>query len=83
MWLSSGVLLMRAERLTYTPVDRLVSLWISFISTLFLLPLSQKKADTFKTRLSMSNPIVDAVQKHPAPEGLKYTYGTAGVSGCD
>jgi phosphoacetylglucosamine mutase len=28
----------------------------------------------------MSNPIVEAVQKHPAPEGLTYTYGTAGVS---
>ena len=28
----------------------------------------------------MSDPIADAAQKHPAPEGLKYTYGTAGVS---
>lgn len=27
----------------------------------------------------MSDPIVDAAQKHPAPEGLVYTYGTAGV----
>ena len=27
----------------------------------------------------MSDPIVDAVKKHPAPEGLVYTYGTAGV----
>ncbi|KAI4612852.1 uncharacterized protein J4E79_009998 [Alternaria viburni] len=26
----------------------------------------------------MSDPIADAAQKHPAPEGLKYTYGTAG-----
>ncbi|KAF2241567.1 Phosphoacetylglucosamine mutase [Trematosphaeria pertusa] len=26
----------------------------------------------------MSGPIVEAVQKHPAPEGLIYTYGTAG-----
>ncbi|KAF9740457.1 hypothetical protein PMIN06_012860 [Paraphaeosphaeria minitans] len=26
----------------------------------------------------MSKAIVDAVQKHPAPEGLKYIYGTAG-----
>ena len=29
----------------------------------------------------MSDPIADAAQKHPAPEGLVYTYGTAGVSG--
>lgn len=28
----------------------------------------------------MSSPIVEAAQKHPAPEGLVYTYGTAGVS---
>ena len=28
----------------------------------------------------MSDPIADAAQKHPAPEGLVYTYGTAGVS---
>ena len=28
----------------------------------------------------MSDPIADAAQKHPAPEGLIYTYGTAGVS---
>jgi phosphoacetylglucosamine mutase len=26
----------------------------------------------------MSDPIADAAQKHPAPEGLVYTYGTAG-----
>jgi phosphoacetylglucosamine mutase len=26
----------------------------------------------------MSDPIADAAQKHPAPEGLLYTYGTAG-----
>jgi hypothetical protein len=30
--------------------------------------------------LNMSDPIADAAQKHPAPEGLVYTYGTAGVS---
>lgn len=28
----------------------------------------------------MADSIVDAAQKHPAPEGLVYTYGTAGVS---
>ena len=28
----------------------------------------------------MSDPIATAAQKHPAPEGLVYTYGTAGVS---
>ncbi|KAJ4308601.1 Phosphoacetylglucosamine Mutase [Neodidymelliopsis sp. IMI 364377] len=27
----------------------------------------------------MSDPIAEAAQKHPAPEGLVYTYGTAGV----
>jgi len=26
----------------------------------------------------MSDPIAEAAQKHPAPEGLIYTYGTAG-----
>jgi len=26
----------------------------------------------------MSDPVADAAQKHPAPEGLVYTYGTAG-----
>lgn len=28
----------------------------------------------------MSDPIAAAAQQHPAPEGLVYTYGTAGVS---
>jgi hypothetical protein len=28
----------------------------------------------------MADPIADAAQKHPAPEGLVYQYGTAGVS---
>lgn len=28
----------------------------------------------------MSDAIVQAVDAHPAPEGLQYTYGTAGVS---
>jgi phosphoacetylglucosamine mutase len=28
----------------------------------------------------MSDPIIEAAKKHPAPEGLLYTYGTAGVS---
>jgi hypothetical protein len=30
---------------------------------------------------NMSDPIAGAAQKHPAPEGLVYTYGTAGVRG--
>jgi hypothetical protein len=29
----------------------------------------------------MSDSIADAAQKHSPPEGLKYTYGTAGVIG--
>ena len=28
----------------------------------------------------MADPVADAAQKHPAPEGLVYQYGTAGVS---
>jgi phosphoacetylglucosamine mutase len=28
----------------------------------------------------MSDPVVDAAQKHPPPQGHVYTYGTAGVS---
>ena len=28
----------------------------------------------------MADPIAEAAQKHPAPEGLVYQYGTAGVS---
>lgn len=44
------------------------------------LPLLPSKAEQDPT---MSNAIVDAVQKHPAPEGLKYTYGTAGVCAPD
>jgi predicted molibdopterin-dependent oxidoreductase YjgC len=28
----------------------------------------------------MADPVANAAQKHPAPEGLVYQYGTAGVS---
>jgi phosphoacetylglucosamine mutase len=28
----------------------------------------------------MADQIAEAAKKHPAPEGIKYTYGTAGVS---
>jgi hypothetical protein len=55
----------------------------SVTSDTVLLALSLRRSyenDTFSS-FNMSDPIAGAAQKHPAPEGLVYTYGTAGVRG--
>lgn len=49
------------------------------VSCLLESPPSLRPAFTTQPILVMSDPIADAAQKHPAPEGLVYTYGTAGV----
>jgi hypothetical protein len=58
-----------SSEVLFSPVKRcsIVSEYNPFFAAIALIP-------------TMSDPIVDAAQKHPPPEGHVYTYGTAGVS---